>query len=323
MKTKFVEPMQPKAVEQLPTGPEWTYEVKWDGYRILVVKNGPQVRLLSRTGTDMTAHFRRVATSVARLPHRQLVLDGEVVALDASGHPTFRGLQDWHRHLPEAKGLALAYYVFDLLELNGRSWRRRPLAERRRQLRSVVRGDALLLSLPLPGTVAAIERRIREFGLEGVVAKRRHSLYRPGERADDWQKVRYSPRQEFVVGGYVPRDGSFDSLLVGYFTPEGKLRFAGAVREGFTAYTRAALALRLRPPRQRCPFADLPHVVPYPKKHPWDDRITADEMARLRWVSPSEVIEVSYLGWTRHDLLRQGRFVGVREDKSAREVRRE
>jgi len=120
------------------------------------------------------------------------------------------------------------------------------------------------------------------------VAKRRHSRYQAGERSSDWQKVRFSPRQEFVVGGYVPNGASFEALLVGYFTPEGRPRFPGSVREGFTPHTRAALRLRLHGSRSSgCPFTDLPHEIPYKGRHSWDDRITQDDMRQLRWVPPS------------------------------------
>jgi len=318
----MIKPMLAKAAKTLPVGPEWTYEVKWDGYRVLAVKDGPKVRLFSRTLHDLTPHFQPVADAVAKLDPRQVILDGELVALDATGHPSFRGLQAYHRHIADANGLALAFYAFDLIELNGRSWIRRPLAARRKQLGSLIRGDTVLVSSPLPGHAADIAQRIREFGLEGVVAKRRDSLYRPDTRSDDWRKVRFSPRQEFVIGGYVPRGDTFDSVLVGYYTSEGILQYAGHVRDGFSARTRAALSRRWRRPITRCPFVDLPHQI-YRHRHPWDQRIGPEQMSTIRWVPPSEVIEVAYLGWTRHDVLRQAQFVGVRDDKPARHVRRD
>jgi bifunctional non-homologous end joining protein LigD len=317
-------PMLAKPVVDLPRGREWTYEVKWDGYRLIAVKEGPHVRLLSRNQHDMTADFPSIARAVAALPPKRAVFDGELVALDKTGRPSFTGLQERHRHIATGNQYALAFYVFDLLEVNGRSWRRQPLSARRRRLASLIRGDTVLLSRPLPGTVEAIIRRVRQYGLEGVVAKRRGSPYQSGERSSDWQKVRFSPRQEFVVGGYVPKDGAFDSLLVGFYR-EGRLQYAGRVREGFTPRTRAALALRLRlgGVRDRCPFDDLPHDTAYAGKHPWDQRMTKEDMRGIRWLSPAQVIEVSYLGWARHGLLRQGRFVGLREDKAADAVCRE
>jgi bifunctional non-homologous end joining protein LigD len=313
-----IKPMLAKAVAELPRGGEWTYEVKWDGYRLIAIKEGPHVRLLSRSQHDLTADFPSIARAVAALPVKAAVFDGELVALDKTGRPSFTGLQERHRHIKTGNRYALAYFVFDLLSVNGQSWTRRPLAERRRRLTSVVRGDVVLLSVPLPGSVEDITRCVRRMGLEGVVAKRRGSRYESGERSSDWQKIRFSPRQEFVVGGFVPSGKSFDSLLVGYFSPEGGLRYAGRVSEGFTTRTRAVLAWAMRR-RPECPFTDLPHDTGR-RKHPWDQRVTASDMAGCQWVLPHMVIEVAYLGWARHGLLRQGRFVGIREDKAAAEV---
>jgi len=315
--------MLAKAVATLPRGREWSYEVKWDGYRMLAVKDGAKVRLLSRTQTDLTRHFPQIAADVSRLPVNRVVLDGEVVALDTEGRPSFRRLQEHYRRIREHPPLALAYYAFDLLELDGRSWMPRPLTARRQRLVELVVGDTLLRSDPLPGRVADIERRIREFGLEGIVAKRRRSRYQPGTRSRDWVKVRFSPRQEFVVGGYIPRDSMFDALLVGYYV-EGELRYAGQVRSGFSKHERAAVALRLASSKSvACPFADLPHHLPYRRRHPWDQRITPADMPRMRWVPPSVVIETSFLGWERHGLLRDATFFGVRADKAAHTVTRE
>lgn len=361
---RTIYPMMPKAVDELPVGSDWSYEIKYDGYRALAVKDARGVRLLSRTQHDLTRHFPRIAGDLARLSARQVVLDGELVALDAQGRPSFQALQSWHRRLREGNGFALAYYVFDLLELDGESWMSRPLSERRRRLVPLVRGDTLLRSRPLPGRPAVIERQIRAFGLEGIVAKRRQSRYRPGERSRDWVKVRFSPRDSFVVGGYKPNGNTFDALLVGQYQ-EGELRYAGEVRAGFTDESRTALldaiahdqtngrglpvvqATRRRTregDRQRrvfqmpglrsrvvlataqahaCAFVNLPHHRPYRRHHPFDHRIGPEDMTGIRWVRPTVVIEVSYLEWTRHGLLRDGRFLGVREDTAVHTVARE
>ena len=319
---RTIRPMLPKAVASLPVGDDWTYEVKWDGYRALAVKDQRGVRLLSRTQTDLTKQFSSIAADVARLPAERVVLDGELVALDGKGRPSFTALQDWYRCIRDGQRFALAYYVFDLLELNGESWMSRPLAERRRRLGPLVRGDTLLVSGPLPGRPADIEQRIRSFGLEGIVAKRRRSAYHPGERSRDWLKVRFSPRQEFVVGGYRLDGGVLDSLLVGYYAA-GEFRYAGQIREGLTTRNRGALGQRLRLRSVACPFVDLPHNLPYRQRHPWDHRVTPADMPSCRWVPPALVIEVAFLGWTRHDLLRQGQFLGMRHDKAAHAVERE
>jgi ATP-dependent DNA ligase len=160
---------------------------------------------------------------------------------------------------------------------------------------------------------------VRRLHLEGVVAKRRDSRYEPGKRTGAWVKVKFSPRQEFVVGGFKPNDADFDSLLVGYYDA-GKLRFAGKVRAGFTPHLRRTVFERIGPLRtRRCPFTNLPSG----KTSHWGEGITGDEMGTLQWVKPTQVVEVSFIEWTRDGNLRHAAFVGVRTDKSARDVRRE
>ena len=171
----------------------------------------------------------------------------------------------------------------------------------------------------------AIEQRIRMFALEGLVAKRRMSRYQPGERSRDWLKWRPGCRQELVVGGYRPTTNGFDALLVGYYA-EGELRYAGQVRAGLTKGSKAAVWKRLPTSSLKptaCPFADLPHHMPYRTRHPWDQRVTAADMPGCRWVPPALVIEVAFLEWGRHGLLRDGRFLGIREDKEPHAVQRE
>src|SRR5206468_2570679 len=184
----FPRPMLATAAADLPAGQAWSYEVKWDGYRALAVKDGVRVQLLSRNQKNLGRDFPAVVAAVTALKPARLVLDGEIVAIDKDGRPSFQALQ--HRR---TEGLALVYYAFDLLEVGEHSLLREPLEERRRQLRAVVEGSGVLLSEPLPGKPPEIEREIRRLGLEGVVAKRRDSLYRPGERSDAWVKVKFSP----------------------------------------------------------------------------------------------------------------------------------
>lgn len=303
------------SAEALPVGPQWTYEVKWDGYRALAMKDGRGVRLMSRNQKNLTRDYPAVAAAVAALKSPDVVLDGEIVAIDATGRPSFQALQ--HRSLA---GLTIVYYAFDLLQLNTETFLDRPLAERRRRLSATVKASGVLLSEALPGTVDQIEREVRRLGLEGVVAKTRGSTYRPGQRTDDWVKVKFSPRQEFVVGGYKPAGDAFDSVLVGYY--EGRdLKFASKVRAGFTPHTRTDLFRRIvQHESGRCPFVNLPNSE---GRSRWGEGITAADMATLRWVKPRQVIEVSFVEWTQGNLLRHASFVGIREDKPAAAVRRE
>ena len=299
-------------VDALPRGAEWTYEVKWDGYRTLLRKEGKQVRLLSRNLKDATAQYPLVARALKDVRDDAVLLDGEIVALDERGHPSFQAL---HHQAAQA----IAYYAFDLLHLNGRDLTRLPLDERRDALGRVLEGTMLLRSEPLPGTPAQIEEALRTLRLEGAVAKRRTSRYEPGRRSKSWLKVKFNRRQEFVVGGFKPNPASFESLLVGYYD-RGKLYFAGKVRAGLTPRRRDELFRAMAPlGLARCPFVNLPNSG---ASH-WGEGITADDMATLRWVKPQIVVEVSFVEWTRDGLLRHSQFVAVRDDKPARGVRRE
>jgi bifunctional non-homologous end joining protein LigD len=306
--------MMATPAKTLPSGADWSYEVKWDGYRAQVVKNGAAVSLASRNLKDITRQFPAIAQAGSRVSAKTAVLDGEIVALDPDGRPSFQAL-----HHASLEGLSLVYYAFDLLHRDGRDLMRLPLDERRAALREVVDGSGVLLSEPLPGTADQIGAAIRALGLEGVVAKRRRSTYTPGRRSDSWIKVRFAKRQEFVVGGYKPNATTFDSLLVGYY--EGtKLMYAGKVRNGFTPAIRQQLFERLRPlETRRCPFANLPTS----RSSHWGEGITAEEMKTLRWVKPKLVVEVSFAEWTRDGSLRHAAFIGLRDDKAPRAVVRE
>jgi DNA ligase D-like protein (predicted ligase) len=309
-------PMLARSAAILPTGADWSYEVKWDGYRVIAVKDGARVRLLSRNAKDLTRDYPRVTAAIAQLRPAHVVLDGELVALTSDGRPSFQALQ--HRATSD---LALVYYAFDLLELNHESWTERALEARQRKLASVIAGSGVLLSEPLPGAIADIERAVRRLGLEGVVAKRRGSRYRPGTRSDDWIKVKFSPSQEFVIGGFKPNADTFESLLVGYYTEAGEFRFAAKLRAGFTPHLRAEVWRCLGPKRIRsCPFVNLPNST---GRSRWGAGVTAEDMITLRWVPPRLVVEVAFVEWTRDGLLRHPTLVGIRNDKAPRTVRRE
>ena len=306
--------MMAVSAAKLPVGPEWSYEVKWDGYRAQAVKDGAVVSLASRNLKNITRQYPAIAEGAARLRAKSAVLDGEIVALDAQGRPSFQALHHW-----TLDGLSIVYYAFDLLHLNGRDLTRAPLDERRAALREVVGDSGVLLSDPLPGEPDQITAAVRQLGLEGVIAKRRRSAYAAGRRSDAWVKVRFATHQEFVIGGYKPNATNFDSLLVGYYD-RTKLVCAGKVRSGFTPHLRAQVFEQIRGLHTtRCPFANLPSGG---SGH-WGEGITLDEMQLLTWVTPQCVVEVSFAEWTRDGSLRHAAFIGLRDDKRAKDVRRE
>ena len=183
----------------------------------------------------------------------------------------------------------------------------------------MLRGSRVLLSEALPGSPERIEEAVRSLNMEGVVAKRRRSVYEAGKRSKSWLKVEFNRRQEFVVGGFKPATTGFESLVVGYY--KGRhLHFAGTVRAGFTTHDRVAI-FRLIAPLQTtdCPFVDLPSN----RAGHWGEGVTPEDMTKLRWVTPNVVVEVSFVEWTLEGAFRHSEFVGRRADKKARDVRRE
>jgi len=308
-------PMMAKLTDTLPEGEKWIYEVKFDGYRALLLKNHGSVALRSRNDKDLTATYPTIETAAHRLNAETALLDGEIVALDASGKPSFQALQHRSAH----RSYAIVFYAFDLLHLDGVDLLREPLEQRRRRLPALVKGTGILLSQPLTGSAQDVIDAVSRIGLEGVVAKRADSCYEPGERSGAWVKLKLDKQQEFVVGGYRPGPNGVDALLVGYY--EGKrLCFAGKVRAGFTPHVRREVLERLAPfAVPQCPFVDLPNS----KTTHWGGGVTAEQMAEMKWVRPEVVAQIRFVEWTSDGHLRHAAFLGVRTDKRALSVRRE
>src|SRR5689334_6482733 len=190
--------MTAKTVDTLPEGPDWLYEVKLDGYRALLIKDGSRVQIQSRN--HKTLFYPEVTTAAGRLHADAAVLDGEIVALDERGHPSFQALQHRSAH----PGYAIAFYAFDLLHLDGENLTGLPLIERRAHLPAVIKGSGVLISQELPGTAAQVIAAVDALGLEGVIAKRKSSRYDAGQRSGAWVKLKLDKQQEFVIGGYRP-----------------------------------------------------------------------------------------------------------------------
>jgi bifunctional non-homologous end joining protein LigD len=314
MSFRFVEPMAALLVDTLPTGEDWLYEAKFDGYRALAMKDGARVRLLSRRGNDLTAAYPAIQKAVAAVKVKSAVIDGEIVAFDEAGRPSFQ-----HLHHRSARPSAIRYFAFDLLHLNGKDLHIEPLSARRAALEKILTGSDVVFSAELPGSPKDVIEAVAQVGLEGVVAKRRDSRYEAGKRSGAWQKFKVKLRQEFVIGGYKPENRNFQSIVVGYYENK-KLRFAARVRAGFTAAQRTALFELLRPLKtEKCPFADLPSQ----KTGHWGEGVTEEDMKILKWVKPKLVTEIAFTEWTRDGNLRHSAYVGIRTDKDPREVVRE
>ena len=313
----YVAPMAAQPVKALPEGAEWLYEPKLDGYRALLLKDGKQVQLLSRNEKDLTRMYPAVAVAGVRLKADQAVIDGEIVALSEDGRPSFQALQHRGSH-PKHR---IVFYAFDVLHLDGRDVMSEPLVKRQARLPKLLGEDATIrLSRNLPGTVADIVRALQAAGIEGIVAKRKDSTYQPGERSGDWVKLKLERQQEFVIGGYRPEGTmGLDALLVGYYEC-GRLLLAGKVRAGLTAYARRELGGKLARLRVAdCPFANLPDTSP----SRWGGGVTAEQMHEMQWTRPELVAQIRFTEWTAENRLRHAAFLGLRLDKSGREVRRE
>ena len=309
--------MAAQTVKELPAGDEWLYEPKLDGYRALVLKDAERLLVLSRNHKDLTRMYPKVAAAGQRLNARQAVIDGEVVALAEDGRPSFQALQHRTSH-PKHR---IVFYAFDVLHLDGRDLMNEPLLRRRARLPKIIGEDATIrLSRDLPGSVADIVRTLRAAGIEGVVAKRKRSTYQPGERSSDWVKLKLEQQQEFVIGGYRPEGSAgLDALLLGYY--EGKkLQFAGKVRAGMIPHIRREVLELLKPlATPVCPFANLPDV----SAGHWGGGIAAEQMREMQWTKPKLVAQIRFTEWTADHRLRHAAFLGLRFDKSPKEVHKE
>lgn len=308
----FIEPQLATLVSDPPLGADWLHEVKFDGYRMECVLANGRARLLTRRGLDWTARFHGVAEQLASLPARRAILDGEIVALLPDGRSSFQALQ---QALMAERSHQVVYYAFDLLRLEGEDLRLLPLDERKLRLakllgaRKRARQSSVRYSDHVRGRGVMVLRRACKLGLEGIVSKRADAPYRSG-RSRDWLKVKCLNRQEFVVVGFTePKGGrqGIGALLLGVYDANGELRYAGKVGTGIGAALLRSLRTELLSLRR-------------------DSPLISDKVGRLggvHWVEPDLVVEVEFTEWTEDGRLRHPSFVGLREDKPARQVRRE
>jgi bifunctional non-homologous end joining protein LigD len=245
------------------------------------------------------------------------VIDGEVVALDPEGRPSFNQLQNYG-----SSGAPLHFFIFDVLVLKGKDVMGEPLMNRREQIEKHVLptlADPIRYSPILDGPLKALVNTVKEQGLEGLVAKRKNSKYEEGQRSGAWMKMRVNRGQEFVIGGYTVSGNSFDALIFGYYEND-KLTYTARTRNGFTPASRIELIKKLKPLEiDTCPFVNLPEK----KAGRWGAGLTVEKMAECRWVKPILVGQFEFVEWTGDAHLRHSKFVGLREDKKAKDVRRE
>jgi bifunctional non-homologous end joining protein LigD len=319
---QFIEPMKALLVDDLPRGPGWIYEIKFDGVRAIAVKRGAEIQLVSRSAKPLTSKYSTVAAALKNVRARQAVLDGEVVALDSSGKPSFQLLQACN--MPGEKKPPLFYYVFDLLNLDGKDLTGLPLVKRKAMAEALVAGVSPMVrfSAAIDGNSEKITKEMQARGLEGLLAKKSDSKYASGRRNGSWVKFKWTNEQEFVIGGFTEPQGSrehFGAILVGFYE-KGELRFAGKVGTGFNHKQLGSLHQQFKKIIQpECPFSNLPEK----KTGRWSGGLTASEMRRCTWLRPELVCQVHFAEWTRDHHLRQPSFVGLREDKKPREVVRE
>ena len=316
----FVEPMKARLVDDLPKGSDWVYELKFDGVRALAIKKGKDIRLISRNAKDFTAKFPEVVEALQSLPCKEVVLDGEIAALDEQGRSSFQLLQA--RELSGQRP-PIFYYVFDIIQLDGKDLTGVPLLKRKAMAKALIANlpDTVRFSASIQADLKRVLKEMKSRGLEGVIAKRKGSEYEIGRRSGAWVKFKWTTQQEFVIGGFTEPRGTrshFGALLVGYY--EGKkLMFAAKVGTGFDQKLLKSLYQKFQKLiRPTCPFANLPE-----KSGHFGRGLTAAEMKRCTWLQPKLVCEIRFAEWTRDNHLRQPAFLGLREDKKPAEVVKE
>ncbi len=311
-----MEPMKAMTTPAPPDNGQWLYEVKFDGYRVLAVKNGKEVQLWSRNKNRLDERFPEIVKAVAKLPGQNLMLDGEVCALDENGKSSFQLLQN-----SAATTQPIVYYIFDLLFVGAKDLRKLPLTERKTRLEAVLLSaiDPIRPSLFFIENPRKILETMERAGAEGTIAKLKESIYENGRRPGTWIKIKFHRSQEFVVVGYtLPKKSRryFGSLILGCYQDK-RLIFAGHVGTGFSEKTLKAIFQQLKLLESPAPLVEEiqdPSGRWRPKGWKASDR---------RWVKPKLVAQVQFAEWTQDGLLRQASFQGLRNDKNPRDVVRE
>jgi len=307
---EFISPQLATLVEKPPPGDQWFHELKLDGYRLICHVNRGEVRFWTRNQKDWTAKFPALGKAVKTLKLTSAILDGEVVALDASGRASFQRLQ---QHINKNAAAGLMFHIFDLIYYEGFDLTRCSLRDRKRVLADLLEGlpekSPLRFSDHIEGSGDRFLKEACKFGLEGIVSKLADSKYE-STRSRNWLKIKCLKRQEFVIAGYTLSDKGlpFSSLVLGVYD-QGKLIYAGRAGTGFSNQMRVDLKKMLdRLKRPTRPFAQIP---------------SDPGLRRAVWVEPALVGEVVFTEWTDEDVIRHPSFQGLREDKKPTDVVRE
>ena len=317
VKARFIKPMLLLSTDRLPDDrSKWEYQLKLDGYRAIAFKTGNTVHLRSRNDNDFSRRYPAVLRGLAKLPD-ETVIDGEIVALDEEGRPSFNALQN-----SMGSETPVVFYVFDLIVLSGRDVSAEPLTARRELLERKVLptlADPVRYAGILEASLRDLIHVVKTQGFEGLVAKRRNSRYESGLRSGAWMKMRINRGQELVIGGYTIGTRTFDALVIGYYE-DGRLMYASRTRNGFTPALRQQLFKKFRSLEiADCPFANLPEA----RSGRWGVGLTKEKMADCRWLKPELVGQFEFVEWTADNHLRHTKFVALRDDKRANEVTRE
>ena len=311
---KWIKPQLTRLVAEAPAGAGWLHEIKYDGYRMHARIDGGQVKLLTRTGLDWSHRYRRTIEALGSLKVKSAYLDGELCALNAEGVPVFSRLQ---AAMDEGRTDQLVFFAFDLLFLNGLSTAQLPLIKRKERLQRLFKKEisGLRYSEHVTGDGPGFRAQACRLGLEGAISKQADRPYAPGDRGI-WVKSKCLNREEFVVVGWTDPEGSrshIGALLLGYYTEDGRLHYAGRAGTGMTEKELKRLAGVLKPLH----VPKMPLAEPPPRESRFGSPLM---LSRVHWVRPEVVVEVTYLAWTDDNLLRQVSYQGQREDKPAVQV---
>jgi bifunctional non-homologous end joining protein LigD len=313
-----IHPMLATSIAQPFDGSEWLFEIKWDGYRAVAFIESGKIRLVSRNQNDLTARYPELKDLPNFVKAKNAILDGEVVALDEQGRASFSLMQQRTGFRPGGRRAAtnadvpVLYYAFDLLYLDGYDWRRVPLEDRKKKLASILAtGDSLRYSDHYEQQGKALFEIARQKGLEGILAKRRDSIYQE-RRSGEWLKIKIRHRLEAVIGGYTEPEGSrahFGSIVLGLYDKQGRLIHVGQAGSGFNQESLSEISklLKKRETKQKPFYGDV------------------EALRKVTWVKPDLVAEIEYAEWTdgasggSGPKLRAPVFLGLRDDKDPKE----